>query len=296
MEGDAKLMEPHRVPVVELSADEKEALMTLNAMLATVPAVVSRAAVKEHASKCLVGSTSDEIAFLDTIFSQASNVVSKRFLESNQERILDLANQHSKQFLDRALEIRVVDIDGKKLAGYLARAGRLGFEEQDDIDGESALPVERPNVQVISSDPSDNDADTRMHPVHSYNGEIHGNWNEPPPGYMHNPAYPNPYFSQQGHAQGMKVCHKCGAAFKQNAGLRYHLEKDVCKKAGVPQGPVMARCEACGKEFRSPGGYHYVSDIQRSFPESLLTWFSAHDKQCLRWFAWTKLNLATTRG
>lgn len=246
-------------PVVELTADEKEALVSLNAMLSTVPSAVARAAIKEHASKCLLGFGPDETAFLDGIFTAASDQVVKKFIDANGGRILDVANQQYKSFLDRALEIRLKDIDGTALARYLARADRLGFEEQDEIDGESAMPIPR-NVQVISSDLSEV-GDHQMQPMygipHASGAMVQQHWPAPPPGMMYDPAvYSQPCFPP---GAQMKHCPKCGAGFKQNAGLKYHIEHDVCKKAGTPMGPVMARCESCGKEFRSPGGYHYVS-------------------------------------
>ena len=254
-----KQQEPEPQPVVELTADEKEALMSLNAMLSTVPPAVARAAVKEHASKCLQGFDPDETAFLDCIFSTASDQVVKKFIDANGRRILDVANQQYKSFLDGALEIRLKDIDGTALARYLARADRLGFEEQDEIDGESVMPIPR-HVQVISSDPSEV-GDHQMQPMyampHGSGAMVQQHWPAPPPGMMYDPAvYSQPGFH---HGAQMKHCPKCGAGFKQNAGLKYHIEHDVCKKAGTPMGPVMARCESCGKEFRSPGGYHYVS-------------------------------------
>lgn len=254
-----KLLSPEPEPVVELTADEKEALMSLNAMLSTVPPAVARAAVKEHASKCLLGFSPDETAFLDGIFTAASDQVVKKFIDANGGRILDVANQQYKLFLDRALEIRLKDIDGTALARYLARADRLGFEEQDEVDGESVMPIPR-NGQFISSDPPEV-GDRQMQPMygmpHASGAIVQQHWPAPPPGMMYDPAV----YSQPGFPLGaqMKHCPKCGAGFKQNAGLKYHIEHDVCKKAGTPMGPVMARCESCGKEFRSPGGYHYVS-------------------------------------
>ena len=262
---------PAPEPVAELTADEKEALMSLNAMLSTVPPAVARAAVKEHASKCLLGFGPDETAFLDGIFIGASDQVVKKFIDANGGRILDVANQQYKSFLDRALETRLKDIDGTALARYLARADRLGFEEQDEIDGESVMPIPR-NVQLISSDPSEV-GDHQMQPMyampHASGAMVQQHWPAPPPGMMYDPAV----YAQPGFPPGaqMKHCPKCGAGFKQNAGLKYHIEHDVCKKAGTPMGPVMARCESCGKEFRSPGGYHYVSYHLHPSAENVLT-------------------------
>lgn len=252
-------------PVKELSLEEAADLVKLNALLTTVSTAVAQRAVRQHASKCLLGSTKDEAFFAETVLSRASDRAVAMVVEATQQRLLDVAKAHQKSFLDRALEIRVATIESKKLAMYLARAQRLGFEEQDEIDGEDAMPVLRPGEATPQGQP----------PV------FRPQWAPPPPpaGFMYNPNLPMPEMDlSQG---GFKVCPSCGATFKQAAGLRYHIEREVCKKPGTPMGPVMATCEACGKEFRSPGGYHYVSLLLPPSFDSCTNHVLAHDEQCL---------------
>ena len=111
-----------------------------------------RSGVRQNWRKCLLGSSSDESFFIRSLMGRTSDHVMAKILEESQERILEVASEHYKEFLDQAMAIRLESISAKDLVAVLAKARRLGYDEMDLVEAdEMVVPAERPEA----NEPSD---------------------------------------------------------------------------------------------------------------------------------------------
>lgn len=233
----------------------KKQVQSLTEFLDTLTPEAALAGITEYTSKKLFGqNTIGEIYFAVKCMNKASDRALSSVLKHAEQRLLEVADEQCKNFLDRAVEIRVESIESMKLVKFLSQAKRLGFEEDDIVENENVAPKAADIIRAIQA----------QNPQQGPMGQMPLPPQFAPYQNYQFTNYGSPYVQQvpgtvpSAH-MGLKSCDYCGQTFKQNAGLRYHLEKGVCRKDAGPQGPVMATCPTCGKEFRSPGGYHYVS-------------------------------------
>lgn len=235
----------------DAAASHKAEVAELAAVLAKISPAAALAGVTQYCSKNLLGTGNiEEIYLAVKTLTSASEKALTAVLKHAEQRLLEVANENCKQFLDRAVEVRMESIEAAKLVKFLAQAKRLGYGDDDIVEDESVCPPYKASdiIRAVQAQTPQQGPMGQMPPPPQF---------APYQNYQFT-NYGSPYVQQvPGAALGLKSCDYCGQTFKQNAGLRYHLEKGVCRKDAGPQGPVMATCPTCGKEFRSPGGYHY---------------------------------------
>lgn len=246
-------------------------LSNFNAVLASISPAAARAGVRQNWRKCLLGSSSDESFFIRSMMGRTSDHVMTKILEEGQERILEVASEHYKEFLDQAMAIRLESISAKDLVAVLAKARRLGYDEMDLVEAdEMVVPVERPEANEPSD--TEEEADEKLQVevpevLEVESGARKDSWakerliefrmkqqNDAGQGSQ-------TVFSQtEGHTKRKskrKVCPACGATFLQSAGLKYHMDRKVCERQR-PTAPLKFWCDLCSKGFTTSGGLTYV--------------------------------------
>lgn len=257
-------------------------LSNINSVLASISPAAAHAAVRQNWRKCLLGSSNDESFFLRRLIKRTSDHVITQFLADGEQRILEVANEYGKGFLDRAMEIRLESITAKDLVAMLAHARRLGYDEMDLVDAdemvlpaedglakeasdteeevEEGLQVEKPQrVEVRSAIPEDEWEKERLRQFRmqqQYDAR----------------AGPEATIEKQiqEHVRSgskRKICPTCGATFLQSAGLKYHMDRQVCLRQ-KPVAPSKFWCEHCKKGFTTSGGLTYVRITQKSCIET----------------------------
>jgi hypothetical protein len=80
-----------------------------------------------------MGSEKDQSFLVRAILKHSTPHVYIRAMEDHGDKMLEVA---SNDFLDRAIEKRLQTIDAKELVALLAKAKRLGYDEEDVVDEE----------------------------------------------------------------------------------------------------------------------------------------------------------------
>jgi len=251
----------------------EQELASINSVLASISPAAARAAVRQNWRKCLLGSSSDESFFLRGLLGRTSDHVITRVLEDDQQRMLEVANEHCKAFLDRAMEVRLESISAKDLVAMLAQARRLGYDEMDLVDadetvvpavngrakeaddtdeeGEEGLQVERPQrAETKAAIPEDEWEKERMRTFRMQQQQQQQ--------YDANEAKRRQIEEHARSGSKRKICPTCGATFLQSAGLTYHISHKVCLRQKPPQVSKFW-CNSCQKGFTTSGGLTYVS-------------------------------------
>lgn len=218
-----------------------------------------------------MGASSDESFFIRVLLKRTSDHVISKILENSQERILEVASEHYKDFLDQAMAIRLESISAKDLVAVLARARRLGYDEMDLVEAdEMVVPAEK--AEHNESSDTDEDEDERLQVevpemLEVQSGDSKDDWakerlREFRMGQQHDP--PQDSVAALHQAQGRtksrskrKECPACGATFLQSAGLKYHIDRKVCERQR-PTAPLKFWCDLCSKGFTTSGGLTYV--------------------------------------
>jgi hypothetical protein len=146
--------ESSNAPPREISPKDAALLETevaaLNKVLSTVSNEAARIVTRQHWRKCLIGTEKDQSFLVRAILKHSTPHVYVRAMEDYGDKFLEAA---SDEFLDEALELRLPDIDADKLVALLAKAKRLGYDEQDVVDEEEAV-VPSHNRPSGGSEPS----------------------------------------------------------------------------------------------------------------------------------------------
>ncbi|KAK6193425.1 bifunctional uridylate/adenylate kinase [Pestalotiopsis sp. IQ-011] len=158
----------------------------LNAAIHHASGPIARRAVKDFGSK-MVGATKVELL--------------QHFTAKDLDEVADLIlDKASEAFFDKALERRLSTIDARSLINALARAERLGYEDNDTLD-------EKPGPPPSTGAPAGLDL--------PYEQPVQNAQPSPPvPGFE--------YF-----------CEHCGAGFITNVGQQYHHANKVCGDHGM---------------------------------------------------------------
>ncbi|OBT69541.1 hypothetical protein VE03_01097 [Pseudogymnoascus sp. 23342-1-I1] len=262
-------------------------LSNFNAVLASISPAAARAGVRQNWRKCLLGSSSDESYFIRSLMGRTSDHVMSKILEDEQDRILEVASEHYKKFLDQAMAIRLESISAKDLVAVLAKARRLGYDEMDLVEAdEMVVPIERPEVNELSES-EEEEAEEKLQVEVPEVFEVEGgapkdSWAkerlmELRMKEQHGaPQGSQTVFSQtEGHTKRKskrKVCPACGATFLQSAGLKYHMDRKVCERQR-PTAPLKFWCDLCSKGFTTSGGltYHRLNNVCKSQEASATT-------------------------
>jgi hypothetical protein len=125
----------------------------LNKTLSTVSNEAARVVTRQHWRKCLIGTEKDQSFLVRAILKHSTPHVYMRAIEDYGDKFLEAAND---EFLDKALELRLSTIDADKLVALLAKAKRLGYDEQDVVDEEEdVMPAQNgpseSNLQEVSN-------------------------------------------------------------------------------------------------------------------------------------------------
>jgi hypothetical protein len=141
-------------PLKEVSLKEAALLETevaaLSKTLSTVSNEAARVVTRQHWRKCLIGTEKDQSFLVRAILKHSTPHVYVRAMEDYGDKFLNAA---SDEFLDQALELRLPTIDEDKLVDLLAKAKRLGFDEQEVVDEEEDV-VPTQNGQSEGSEPA----------------------------------------------------------------------------------------------------------------------------------------------
>lgn len=105
----------------------------LTKTLSTVSNEAARLVTRQHWRKCLISTEKDQSFLVRAILKHSTPHVYVRAIEDYGDKFLEAA---SDEFLDQALELRLPTIDADKLLALLAKAKRLGYDEQDVVDEE----------------------------------------------------------------------------------------------------------------------------------------------------------------
>jgi hypothetical protein len=255
----------------------EQELASINSILASVSPAAARAAVRQNWRKCLLGSSSDESFFLRGLLGRTSDHVITRVLEDDQQKLLEVANEHCKPFLDRAMEVRLESISAKDLVAMLAQARRLGYDEMDLVDadeivvpadggrakeaddtdeeGEEGLQVERPQrAETKAAIPEEEWEKERMRAFRMQQQQQQQ--------YDANEVKRRRIEEHARSGSTRKICPTCGATFLQLAGLTYHITHKVCLRQKPPQVSKFW-CNSCLKGFTTSGGLTYVGSTSK---------------------------------
>lgn len=113
--------------------------------LSAVSNEAARIVTRQHWRKCLIGTEKDQSFLVRAILKHSTPHVYLRAMEDHGEKILEVATD---EFLDRAMEVRLKTIGAKELVALLAKAKRLGYDEQDVVDEEEDVtPVQNELVE-----------------------------------------------------------------------------------------------------------------------------------------------------
>jgi hypothetical protein len=146
--------ESSHVSAKEVSPKDAALLATevavLSKALSTVSNEAARIVTRQHWRKCLIGTDKDQSFLVRAILKHSTPHVYERAIEDYGDKFLEAADD---EFLDQALELRLPSIDADKLVALLARAKRLGYDEQDVVDEEEDV-VPAQNGPAEGSEPA----------------------------------------------------------------------------------------------------------------------------------------------
>ncbi|KAI1844367.1 hypothetical protein JX266_009461 [Neoarthrinium moseri] len=244
----------------------------------SVPEAVRRV-VRDNWEKSLLGTEFHQAFVMNAVIHHANGLIIRRAIrdfgrkmvsESKQElighfmaedlddvadRILDKASDH---FLDKALDRRLATIDARSLINALARAERLGYENDDVVDMRPGPPA-----GTEPFPPS-------LMPETQGQGQYHhvNQAPRPTPDVIHrSPIAQNqpqaraqapPYQSTQ-----PLQCTQCWRKFLSVTPYEYHVKKQLCTKAPPSQAGFPFSCEHCGAGFVTNVGqqYHHANKV-----------------------------------
>ncbi|ETS87723.1 hypothetical protein PFICI_01551 [Pestalotiopsis fici W106-1] len=233
-----------------------------HAIQQSVPEAVRRV-TRENWEKTLLGTDFHQAFVMNATIHQASGAAAKRAIKDFGGKMVASAKHEiiehftvkdldevadailakvSDGFLDKALEKRLATIDARSLINALARAERLGYENNDSMD-ETGAQGQVPNQQA-----------------------------QPQPNLTHlgpaNPLAAHPV--NQTHAPDLQ-CHLCWRKFKAVSAYDYHVKKKICTKEPPSSSTGFEfSCEHCGAGFITNVGQQYVSVTTKS-PQLALT-------------------------
>ena len=147
--ADTPNASPKEVSPKEAALLETE-VAALSKTLSTVSNEAARVVTRQHWRKCLIGTEKDQSFLVRAILKHSTPHVYVRAIEDYGGKFLEAA---SDEFLDQALELRLSTIDADKLVSLLAKAKRLGYDEQDVVDEEEDV-VPAQNGQPEGSEPA----------------------------------------------------------------------------------------------------------------------------------------------
>ncbi|KAK4159193.1 hypothetical protein QBC43DRAFT_222546 [Cladorrhinum sp. PSN259] len=207
----------------------------------SLPEAVRRI-VRDHWEKCLLGSEFHQAFILNASIHHALPVITQRAVRDfggkmvadslvelvghistqDLDKVADLIiAKASDGFLDKCLEKRLLTIEAKPLTQALAKAERLGFGPDDEIQQEG--PHER--VMPHEAYPGASTAT---------NGSFQGHHTPPAPGY--HPAQP-------------LQCSRCYRTFGQPQPFDYHMRYNVCSQIPPTANGFVTSCQHCGQGF-----------------------------------------------
>lgn len=260
----------------KFAAGLEDEIACVSQAILSVSFKAARSAVRQNWRRCLIGSKdetpeeskSDESYLVRAILKHGNSYVLKRVIEEYGDQLLAHATEDTlhklmlrhgehllsvapEAVLDRAIEMRLPDIDADDLVKMLAKADRLGYSESDLVDGKDervgVMPHGLQRVQesddsdVMEVDPPHPDAAARddrtgtpseasklyfAPPLPESANYRPTNLSQPPPPAASASTLPQMVLTSRGkppnHVPGSKhVCPDCGGSFTQSAGLRY---------------------------------------------------------------------------
>ncbi|ORY62339.1 uncharacterized protein BCR38DRAFT_486602 [Pseudomassariella vexata] len=220
-----------------------------HAIQQSVPEAVRRT-VRDNWEKALLGSEFHHAFIMNAVIHHADGIIIRRairdfgykmVLESKVELIshfrpqdLDavadkILEKASDEFLDKAMDKRLSTIDARSLINALARAERLGYEDNDTLDN----PNHHPQPQVA----------TPTQPV--------------PSPFVHQPAAEVQHpVGQSPQIQNLQ-CQLCWRKFATAAPYEYHVKKQLCTKPPPNTSGFPFSCAYCGAGFITNVGQQY---------------------------------------
>ena len=115
---------------------------SLNKLIISVTDEAARIALRQNWRKLVKGNDKDHSFLIRAILKYSNEHVFVRLVEAYCEQLIKAA---SNEFLDLAMATRLKTINAKDLVVMLAKAERLGYEEQDIVDEEEedVVPLEK---------------------------------------------------------------------------------------------------------------------------------------------------------
>ncbi len=147
--ADSSSASPKKVSPKDAALLETE-IAALSKALSAVSNEAARIVTRQHWRKCLIGTEKDQSFLVRAILKHSTPHVYMRAMEDYGDKFLEAA---SDKFLDQALELRLPHIDADVLVALLAKAKRLGYDEQDVVDEEEVV-VPAPNRPSKGPEPS----------------------------------------------------------------------------------------------------------------------------------------------
>lgn len=248
----------HAAAVPKFSRDLS---LLADAVQQSCPEAVRRI-VRDKWEKCIMGSEFHHAFLMNAIIHHASGTIMRRAIRDFGQKMsseakyeiashlkpndLDdiaavLLEKCSDHFLDKALEQRLKTIDARSLINALARAERLGYENSDIIEDrkEHVMPGVA-SGNPITSTPS-------MRSLHPSMAPVRASTSQPT-------QYAGPTELQ---------CRLCWRKFDHTKTYEYHVQKQLCIKAGSGKHSYVFWCEACGAGFTTKVGqqYHHANAV-----------------------------------
>ncbi|KAF4123404.1 hypothetical protein GMORB2_6105 [Geosmithia morbida] len=262
--------------------------MTLSIALKQTPAPIVQQAIRDYWAHCFVGSDQHTAFILNGMIQQASPaVLQKCVLESGAkmscianhllgffsteglDQVTDLIlSKASSQFLDKAMEARLKSIDARSLVNALARAERLGYDENDVVR-------ERAPGQPENVIPAAHNFSAPLSLLQGANSQPSVPSNVPAQVVI--PSQQGGSFERPVSAgsRGICYCPRCQRPCSSESALQYHLKKNACEAYFPPNRmfPVeKLTCAHCGCRFTTENGvnYHSKCEVCGEFPAHML--------------------------
>lgn len=241
-------------------------------VLSSISSLAARKAVCQNWRKCLIGDAHDESFIVRAVLKTASAHVFQRAMDEQKDKMIEFA---SHRFLDAAIDKRLQSISAQDLVALLAKAKRLGYDEEDiamadetrraksssssssSSDEEVAARAPTPPAPVPARVPLPQSA---FNPVQS-SFSAYSRPDEPLRSQSSNAfvaanaaiVQSNNAASKRKRGEGLAphkfFCSYCARGFTQKNGLNYHLVKQVCHRAEEEGGALVYPCQNCGKSF-----------------------------------------------
>lgn len=205
---------------------------SLNKLLASVSDEAARIALRHNWRKLVKGNDKDHSFLIRAILKYSNERVFVRLVEAYGEQLIKAANN---EFLDLAMAARLRTIAAKELVFMLAKAERLGYEEQDVVDeeDEDVVPLEKRLSEDASQEadrvahPKPNEDAVMVDRIDALREEQNSVAKVTPiaaipaqAGVAHPVELPNRPAANSSAARRF-VCPDCNATFAQSGGLQY---------------------------------------------------------------------------